>query len=153
NFSTTGESNKFDVQSVLTHEIGHVLGLDHSALVSSVMVPFGVPSQLDQRTLAYDDVAGVMEIYPNSAMPPTAQVHGAIQYGTSPVFGAHVVAVDSRGTVVASVLSQRDGNYVLRFLPPDAYRIIVEPLDGPVMLQHIGGTNGFYSTANISFGT
>src|SRR5207249_8148431 len=62
-FSTSGESNKFDIQSVLTHEIGHFLGLDHSALVSSVMVPFGVPSQLDQRTLAYDDIAGVMEMY------------------------------------------------------------------------------------------
>src|SRR5439155_17660262 len=78
-FSTTAEPNKFDIQSVLTHEIGHILGLDHSALVSSVMVPFGVASQLDQRTLAYDDIAGVMEIYPNTfAMAPAGQIHGVI---------------------------------------------------------------------------
>ena len=154
-FSTTGESNKFDIQSVLTHEIGHLLGLDHSALVSSVMVPFGVPAQLDQRTLAYDDIAGVMEIYPNpSAMPPTGQIRGTIQSGTNPLFGAHVVAVDSTGTAVASTLSQLDGSYVLRFLPPDLYRVAAEPLDGPVTPQNIGGgTNGFYSTSNTNFGT
>ena len=153
-FSTSAESNKFDVQSVLTHEIGHVLGLDHSGLVSSVMVPFGVASQLDQRTLTYDDIAGVMEIYPNSAaMPSTGQIDGTIQSGTVPVFGAHVIAIDSTGTAITSTLSQRDGKYILRYLPPDAYRIAVEPLDGPVTLQHIGGTNGFYSASNTSFGS
>lgn len=153
-FSTSAETNKFDIQSVITHEIGHFLGLDHSALISSVMVPFGVPSQLDQRTLAYDDIAGVMEIYPNlSAMPPTGQIQGTVQSSTGGVFGAHVVAIDSTGTAVASTLSQRDGGYTLRFLPPGTYRIAVEPLDGPVMVQNIGGTNGFYSSSNTNFGT
>jgi hypothetical protein len=71
-FSTSAEVNKFDIQSVLTHEIGHFLGLDHSGLISSVMVPFGAPSQLDQRTLAYDDIAGISEIYPNPAALPGA---------------------------------------------------------------------------------
>ena len=40
-WSTSGESGRYDVQSVLTHEIGHFLGLDHSGMVSSVMEPFG----------------------------------------------------------------------------------------------------------------
>ncbi|HYR44396.1 MAG TPA: matrixin family metalloprotease, partial [Terriglobia bacterium] len=154
-FSTSGELGKFDIQSVLTHEIGHLLGLDHAGMVSSVMVPFGSPSQLDQRTLAYDDIAGVMEIYPNpSTMPATGQIRGVIQADITPVFGAHVVAVDSSGTPVVSTLSQRDGGYILRFLPPGTYRVYSEPLDGPVTPQNIGGgTNGFYASIKTNFGT
>src|SRR6185503_601660 len=100
-YSTSAEPNKFDIQGVLTHEIGHFIGLDHSALVSSVLVPFASPSQLDQRNLAYDDIAGVTEIYPrNSALPPNGQIRGLILSGTTPVFGANVVAVDANGTAL-----------------------------------------------------
>src|SRR5207247_366332 len=104
-FSTSGHTNKFDIQSVLTHELGHLLGLDPSALVSSVMVPFGVPAQLDQRTLAYDDIAGIMEIYGTAS--GTGQIRGTIEADGTPVFGAHVVAVTSDGTPIVSTLSQR----------------------------------------------
>ena len=151
-FSTSGESNKFDIQSVLTHEIGHFLGLDHSALVSSVMVPFGVASQLDQRTLAYDDIAGVMEIYGTAS--GTGQIRGTIQGDGTPVFGAHVVAVNSGGTPLVSTLSLRDGSYVLRSLPPDTYRVYAEGLDGPMTRLNLGGgSNGFFSTIRTNFGT
>jgi hypothetical protein len=154
-FSASGETNKFDIQSVLTHEVGHLLGLDHAGLISSVMVPFGAPSQLDQRTLAYDDIAGVIEIYPNpSTLPATGQIRGMIQADAGPIFGAHVVAVDSNGTAVVSTLSQRDGSYVLRFVPPDTYRVYAEPLDGPVTKQNLGGgSNGFFSSIKTNFGT
>src|SRR5207237_8746001 len=74
--------------------------------------------------------------------------------GGIPVFGSHVVVVDSSGTAVVSTLSQKDGNYVLRFLPPDTYRVFAEPLDLPVTPQNLGGgTNGFYSTVKTNFGT
>src|SRR5438093_563110 len=151
-FSTSGETNKFDIQSVLTHEIGHLLGLDHSALVSSVMVPFGVSSQLDQRTLAYDDIAGIMEIYGTAS--GTGQIRGTIEADGTPVFGAHVVAVNSDGTPIVSTLSQRDGSYILRFLPPDTYGVYAESLDGPVTRFNLGGgSNGFFSTIRTNFGT
>src|SRR5215472_3413211 len=47
-FATNGDPQKYDLQGVLTHEIGHLLGLDHSALLSSVMTPYGSIGQLDQ---------------------------------------------------------------------------------------------------------
>ena len=106
-FSTSAEAGKFDVQSIITHEIGHFLGLDHSAMVSSVMVPFGVVSQLDQRTLAYDDIAGINEIYPK-ATAPTGLIQGTIRSGLSTVFGANVVAVDSSGTALVATLTSFD---------------------------------------------
>src|SRR5262245_8116184 len=133
NFSTSAEDTKFDIQSVLTHEIGHLLGLDHSAMASSVMVPFGVTSQLDQRTLAYDDVAGVTEIYPKAPLPPVGQIQGVVRSGGTGILGAHVVAVNSAGTALVSALTQPDGSYLLRFLPPGTYTVFAEPLDLPVM--------------------
>jgi hypothetical protein len=148
-FSTSAETGKYDIQGVITHEIGHFVGLDHAAMVSSVMVPFAVASQLDQRTLSYDDIAGVMEIYPRN-LPPVGKIKGSIQSGTGPVWGANVVAVDSTGTAVVSTLSQPDGTYTLQFVPPGTYRVYAEPLDNPVTPSNIGV---FYQGAQTNFGT
>ena len=151
-FSTSAEQNKFDIQSVLTHEIGHLLGLDHSAMVSSVMVPFGATSQLDQRTLAYDDIAGITELYPKpSTTVSVGQIRGVIRSGETPVLGAHVVAVSNAGTALVSTLSQPDGSYTLRFLPEGTYKVFAEPLDLPVTKDNIGG--GFYANTRTDFGT
>lgn len=155
NFSTSGETGKFDIQAVAIHEIGHFLGLDHAGLISSVMVPFASLSQLDQRTLEYDDIAGVMDLYPGtSAAPALGVIQGTILAGTTPVFGAHVVAVDSGGTALVSTLSQPTGSYTINFLPPGSYRVYAEPLDHPVTEAFVGGgSNSFYRNLKTDFGT
>jgi len=154
-YSTSGEAGKFDIQSVLTHEIGHLLGLDHSGLLSSVMVPFGATGQIHQRTLTYDDIAGVSEIYPVAGTQASVgQIRGSLMNGASPVFGAHVVAVDQTGTVWLSTISQPGGSYVLRFLPPGSYKVFAEPMDLPVNEQNLGGGGtGFYRNLRTDFGT
>ncbi|KAL5229163.1 hypothetical protein ABZP36_017428 [Zizania latifolia] len=52
----------FDLESVAMHEIGHILGLDHSSSQSAVMYPY-----IDQRErkvhLTIDDVHGVQALY------------------------------------------------------------------------------------------
>lgn len=151
-YSTSAEPNKFDIQGVLTHEVGHFLGLDHSGMVSSVMVPFGAISTLDQRNLSYDDIAGIVEIYPRaSALPPVGQIRGTILAGTTRVFGAHVVAVGANGTAQVGTLTQPDGTYLLRYLPPGTYRVFAEPLDLPVTEQNI--STSFYHNIKTDFGT
>jgi len=149
-FSTSGESGKFDIQSVLTHEIGHLLGLDHAGMVSSVMVPFGQTSQINQRTLQYDDIAGVSEIYPKGN-PAVGRITGFVLNGGSGLFGAHVVAVDSSGTAWVSTLSQPTGYFDLKFLPPGSYKIYAEALDGPVTEQNI--STSWYRNLSTDFGT
>ncbi len=154
-FSTGGDPDKYDIQSVLTHEVGHFLGLDHSALLSSVMTPNIAIGQLDQRTLSYDDMAGLASLYPqNSAFSALGGISGSITLSGAPMFGAHVVALDINGTLTASTISNPDGTYEIDFLPPGSYHLYAEPLDGPITEQNIGGTaTSYYQGLNTNFGT
>jgi hypothetical protein len=150
-FSTSGDADKFDIQSVLTHEIGHFLGLDHAAMVSSVMVPYGRPGQFDQRTLQYDDIAAISEVYPKaSAAAAAGEIQGTILSGALPVFGANVVAVDGNGVAWVSTLSQPSGSFDLKFLPPGGYKIYAEPLNQAVSEQNLSAS--WYHNLNTSFG-
>lgn len=58
-----------DVQNVVTHEAGHVLGLGHSLVAGATMEASAPNGETSKRTLAQDDVQGVCEIYP--AAQPT----------------------------------------------------------------------------------
>src|SRR4029077_18759549 len=130
-------------------------GLDHSALVSAVMAPFGQPGQLDQRTLTADDMAGAASLYPNSANTSSlGTISGTILSAGNAVFGAHVVAVDGTGTPVVSTISNPDGSYQIPFLAAGSYRVYAEALDGPITEQSIGGTpSSFYYQLNTGFST
>ncbi len=54
----------YDLRSILTHEIGHFLGLDHSADPASTMYADYEPGSTEQRTLEDDDKAGLCDAYP-----------------------------------------------------------------------------------------
>lgn len=64
-FSLNPDSSEADLVGVLTHEIGHVLGLDHSDVLGATMQPetqgFATP---ELRTLEPDDVKGICTVYP-----------------------------------------------------------------------------------------
>jgi hypothetical protein len=55
--------NAFDVETVALHELGHILGLQHSSVNGAVMFPT-VSSNSTLRVLQPDDVAGVQQLYP-----------------------------------------------------------------------------------------
>ena len=58
----------YDLAAVLTHELGHVLGLDESEVPTATMYPEIGTGETEQRVLDADDRAGIEDIY--SQEPP-----------------------------------------------------------------------------------
>lgn len=70
-FSTDDDVITTDLQAVLTHEVGHFIGLDHSTFENATMQANYDLFNLSARTLSSDDVAGVCSIYsPQSDREP-----------------------------------------------------------------------------------
>ena len=53
----------FDIESLALHEIGHIVGLDHSTVPGSLMLAAPVSSNAVLRMLQPDDVAGYLSLY------------------------------------------------------------------------------------------
>lgn len=129
-WDTNGDPNSIDLQSSLTHEMGHVLGLDHSPVLGATMFSGGSPGLTHRRILEADDIAGMRALY-DVSIPDDGALAGMVVGGDGkPVFGAGVVALDPNGTVPAAVLTEKDGSFQLPSLPPGQYAVYVEPLVG-----------------------
>jgi len=64
-FSLDGHGDTVDARSVLTHELGHALGLGHSTVPGATM-DASLPAGIAARSLEQDDRDGVCAIYPGS---------------------------------------------------------------------------------------
>jgi len=53
-----------DLRNTATHEIGHVLGMDHSTDPEATMYAFAFPGDTNKRSVEEDDKAGVCYLYP-----------------------------------------------------------------------------------------
>jgi hypothetical protein len=55
---------QYDLQAIMTHEVGHFIGVAHSSDSSAVMFASYSPGSIAQRKLTPDDVDAVCAIYP-----------------------------------------------------------------------------------------
>jgi hypothetical protein len=94
-FSITDENVQTDLVSVVTHEVGHFLGVAHSPLPDAVMFADYTPGTI-KRTLTADDVAAVCGIYPPKrsagACNPIPQGGLETTCGSEPAAGCSVSA-------------------------------------------------------------
>ena len=124
-----------DLQQLIAHEVGHMLGLDHSGVLSSVMYPYvgknGVP-------LDTDESIAIAELYPKPHAPG-ATLTGRVTGDNGPIYAAQVVALSATGEPIATALTDPQGNFSIDGVPPGTYRLYAEPLDGPVDVQNLSG--------------
>ncbi len=64
-FSITSASGRYDLLSVVLHELGHFLGLKHDYSESSVMLPV-LSIEQQKRVLATNDKADLLKLYPQA---------------------------------------------------------------------------------------
>lgn len=138
-FSTDGTFGTFDLESVLTHEIGHLLGLRHSSVLGAAMLDgmgmngvFGIRDS-GGRSLAESDIASIRELY--GAKTGTddccARINGKLTGLTGrPSSNINVWAEEvETGRIAAQINTASDGSFSLGGLRAGNYALYWKAVD------------------------
>jgi len=126
--------------TVLTHELGHFIGLDHTQLDGAQGLPtsnYPLMYPIAYRTnagLHDDDIAAISALYPDITVNATyGTLTGTfVTSGGTPILGANIWAQNTTTGKVFSVVSdylQQGTGYFKLLLTPGAYTLHAEAID------------------------
>ena len=128
------QTGAYDVETIALHEIGHLLGLQHSSVGGAVMFPT-VSSNWTNRALTADDIEGIRRLYPPTG-PIFARHSGRCLdiEGISTTNGAHAIQWDYWG----------GGNQIFRieWVESGHYRLIAQHSGRVLDVEGIAIGNG-----------
>jgi hypothetical protein len=166
--SESGTAGRFDIESIAVHEIGHLLGLSHSALgetelisggrrviaAETVMFPIAFSAgNTSDRELKADDIAGLSDIYGTSAFTRQfGSISGRVTKNGAGVIGAHVIAFNPRTQKLVGGFSlSEDGSFVIAGLEPGPHVLRAEPLDDGDIESFFDSSLGVDVNFNVKF--
>jgi hypothetical protein len=145
-WGTNGSPVLMDVQNIATHEVGHLLGLDHSSesfiendpeLLDATMYYASVSGETERRDLASDDILGIQKLY-SADIPAAPSVTNFEQLSDDGVEVELKVYGSGFSDRTSFVLSPRGGgsDRVARYRTIESSAVAVVTLD----LSSLSGT-------------
>lgn len=135
-FSTDGSIGTFDLEATLTHEIGHLLGLEHSTIIGATMHAhqgkngvYNLPGY-SSRTLAEDDISGIRALYgaKNTDEECCGSINGKLSLANgkgAKNFQVWAEEIET-GRVAAGVITSSEGNFRIEGLSNGEYRLYAQ---------------------------
>jgi hypothetical protein len=150
---TQGFIGRAMIENVVTHELGHFIGLDHPMNAQATLFYASSPGLINQVSLEVDDRAPVISSHasPTISDPTLGTVQGSVSDGSNPRFGVGVTLIDvSTGLNVIGHVTEGSpgpftlGDFEIENVPPGVYIALALPIDKASL-------GSYYSTAFTTF--
>lgn len=162
-FTTDGTFGTFDLESTITHEIGHLLGLDHSPVIGSIMQTHqgknGIYSLLknNRKSLTDDDINGIRSLYGAKSEDSFGNLTGKIY--TKGVSQELQVWLENSldGNIISGFFTRLDGTFKINNITSGKYKIYTTDRNQLNFSQYLGevlvkqnSTNNFVKSVKLT---